>query len=362
MSLMHSIKRNIYSAILGLNSYRHQFPSNTSLPKIYYAGARSGNRGGPQVKLQLLRQLFPENKVKFNMLYLLSGSLYIPDYAINRLKDRGVKVILNQNGVFYPAWSPDVWEKKNKKMAGVLFQSDHIFYQSEFCKLCADKFLTQPKGTYEILYNGVDTSLFKPIPRKWKENRPFQFLLSGNISSSTFYRLENALDGLVEARKGGLNVDIKFSGILSTYAKDKINYLIEQKNMASYFKIGEPYSREIAPSVIADADAYLMTKHNDPCPNAVLEALACGLPVLYSSSGGVPELVGNDAGVGMQVEHSFEESFVPTSLQIAEGMERIIKNHSAFSSKARERAVSLFDVKIWAERHRRIFSKLINEG
>lgn len=40
-------------------------------------------------------------------------------------------------------------------------------------------------------------------------------------------------------------------------------------------------------------DIYLTASQNDPCSNAVLEALACGLPVLYRNDGGHPELVGS---------------------------------------------------------------------
>jgi len=43
-------------------------------------------------------------------------------------------------------------------------------------------------------------------------------------------------------------------------------------------------------------DAYVAASRNDPCSNALIEALACGLPALYRASGGHPELVG-DAGV-----------------------------------------------------------------
>lgn len=43
-------------------------------------------------------------------------------------------------------------------------------------------------------------------------------------------------------------------------------------------------------------DVYLAASVNDPASNALLEALACGLPALYRSSGGHPELVG-EAGV-----------------------------------------------------------------
>ncbi len=43
-------------------------------------------------------------------------------------------------------------------------------------------------------------------------------------------------------------------------------------------------------------DVYIAASRNDPCSNALLEALACGLPAAYLSSGGHPELVG-EAGL-----------------------------------------------------------------
>ena len=38
-------------------------------------------------------------------------------------------------------------------------------------------------------------------------------------------------------------------------------------------------------------DVYLAPSRDDPCSNALLEALACGLPAAYLRSGGHPELV-----------------------------------------------------------------------
>ena len=48
--------------------------------------------------------------------------------------------------------------------------------------------------------------------------------------------------------------------------------------------------------VLREHDVYLAASRDDPCSNALLEALACGLPAAYLASGGHPELVG-DAGV-----------------------------------------------------------------
>jgi glycosyltransferase involved in cell wall biosynthesis len=44
-------------------------------------------------------------------------------------------------------------------------------------------------------------------------------------------------------------------------------------------------------------DVYLAASRDDPCSNALLEALACGLPAAFLRSGGHPELVG-EGGLG----------------------------------------------------------------
>lgn len=55
-------------------------------------------------------------------------------------------------------------------------------------------------------------------------------------------------------------------------------------------------SHELAEELRAH-DAYVAPSVNEACSNAVLEALACGLPVLYRRSGSHAELVG-EAGLG----------------------------------------------------------------
>ena len=55
-------------------------------------------------------------------------------------------------------------------------------------------------------------------------------------------------------------------------------------------------SSELA-ELLREHDAYLAASRDDPCSNALLEALACGLPAVFLRSGGHPELVG-EAGLG----------------------------------------------------------------
>lgn len=49
--------------------------------------------------------------------------------------------------------------------------------------------------------------------------------------------------------------------------------------------------------ILREHDVFITASVNDPCSNALIEALACGLPTLYARSGGHPELVGG-AGLG----------------------------------------------------------------
>ncbi len=50
-------------------------------------------------------------------------------------------------------------------------------------------------------------------------------------------------------------------------------------------------SDELA-TILRQHDIYITASSNDPCSNALIEALACGLPAIYLNDGGHPELVG----------------------------------------------------------------------
>jgi len=57
-----------------------------------------------------------------------------------------------------------------------------------------------------------------------------------------------------------------------------------------------PIATEPLAAELRRNDLYLAPSRNDPCSNALLEALASGLPAVFRASGGHPELVG-DAGL-----------------------------------------------------------------
>lgn len=68
-----------------------------------------------------------------------------------------------------------------------------------------------------------------------------------------------------------------------------------------------PVGSEDVARLLREHDAYLAPSHDDPCSNALLEALACGLPAVYRESGGHPELVGA-AGVPFTRDEELPEA------------------------------------------------------
>ena len=90
----------------------------------------------------------------------------------------------------------------------------------------------------------------------------------------------------------------------------------------------------------------------------MLEALACGVPVVHSASGGVPELVG-DAGIGVTSDTTWERDAPPAPGELADAVRAVLAGHDAYRATARARAVERFDLAPWVDRHRQLFAELL---
>jgi glycosyltransferase involved in cell wall biosynthesis len=71
--------------------------------------------------------------------------------------------------------------------------------------------------------------------------------------------------------------------------------------------VGPLRSRELA-ELLRTQDVYLAASRDDPCSNALLEALACGLPAAFLRSGGHQELVG-EGGLGFDDAEELPDAF-----------------------------------------------------
>jgi glycosyltransferase involved in cell wall biosynthesis len=317
---------------------------------------------GGMVKFVGLQQIFPHAPRRFNILYLGSSSLPedLPQ-VLETAKRKQAKIVLNQNGVGYPAWAAEDWEAVNKPLRLALQAAQQVFYQSRFCKLSADRFLGERAGGWEILYNPVDTGHFRPAPAF-----PAGGLVLLSMGTATeWYRFEAAVRTLAELVRRGVNARLLVAGGLA-WSTDRARVEAEVRDLVAELGVGQrlevlpPYSRADAPAILHRAHLLLHTKSMDACPMVVLEAMACGLPVVYRDSGGVPELVGKDAGIGVPDETGWDRILPSDPMKLADAVEQAAQGLRPRSQAARERAVAKFDLQPWLQRHREVFASLVS--
>jgi glycosyltransferase involved in cell wall biosynthesis len=305
---------------------------------------------GGTAKFQRLAARFPNHPADFTLLYL--GSTWLPRDLRPLLalaKRRGVPVVLNQNGIAYPGWAGPQTGELNERNRRVLDAAAHVLYQSRFCKEAADRFVGEPRGAWEVLYNAVDVDRFTPGP---PATGPPVVLLYGDQTQA--YRLELALRTFAHLVAAEPQARLLVTGRL---VSDPDPLLGELQLREAVVFLGR-YAQTEAPGILRRAHVVLHTKVKDPCPSAVIEAMACGVPVVYPASGGTVELVGDEAGIGVAHPEDWEHDEPPSPAALADAVLRVLRDREGYAEAARRRAVEHFALSAWLDRHADLFASL----
>jgi glycosyltransferase involved in cell wall biosynthesis len=232
----------------------------------------------------------------------------------------------------------------------LLSAADHVLYQSEFCKRAADQWVGPTPGTWEILYNAVDVDRFVRA-----EHAPAGgpvLLLGGDQTQA--YRLELGLRTLAALRSQHPDAVLLVTGRLAV----PVEPLVSELDLGGRVHFLGRYAQRDAPALFRRAHILLHTKVNDPCPSVVIEAMASGLPVVYPRSGGVPELVGDEAGIGVPHPDGFDHDEPPAPEALADAVARVLDGLPGYAAAARRRAVDQFALEPWLHRHAELFEEL----
>jgi glycosyltransferase involved in cell wall biosynthesis len=327
--------------------------------RVFYGHDRvpaPGERAaGGTVKIQKLATRFPNTPVGFSLLYL--GTTWLPRDLrplLALVRRRGIPFVVNQDGVGYPGWAGDRTEEVNRPLRAAVLAADHVIYQSAFSKRSADLFLGEPPGEWEILANAVDVERFAPAGGPPSDGPVL--LLGGDQTQA--YRLELALRTLAAVRTTHADARLLVTGRLVSDPTP----LVQELGLGGSVELLGGYDQRDAPSVLRRAHLLLHTKMQDPCPTLVLEAMACGLPVVYPASGGTVELVGEAAGVGVPHLATWEREIPPDPRELADAVGRVLADLPAYAAAARQRAVACYALSAWLERHAALFGELVPQA
>mgnify|MGYP001826750880 CR=1 FL=1 len=329
---------------------------------LNYAGGLSPDQDGivhgGRVKLIHLAEKFPEQAGRCNILYLVSSA--VPQYAeilIKHIKERGGRIVWNQNGVAYPAWDKDNHKTTNSRLASLLHMADYVVYQSEFCRLSADRYLGKVNVPSKVLYNPVDTKLFSP-----SENPPsldtWQLLVTGTHLQPD--RVLLILKTLALLKNKGQDTKLTIAGRLGWPDGEKETLdTIEQLKLTGNVELLGSYTQDQAAGIYQSAHILFHIKYKDPCPTVPIEAMSCGVPVIGSLSGGMPELVSDEGGVLLEVPDVWDTMCYPKPEELVEAVIKVMGDIGNWRQKARQRAVRHFRKDHWLKQHHQIFTELL---
>ena len=313
---------------------------------------------GGRVKLTHLDRAFPARADSFNVLYLVSSA--IPPHALELVRfaqERGVKFVWNQNGVAYPAWAGPFTDEVNDPMRALLRAADYVVYQSAFCRASADRLLGRAECPSEVLFNPVDTALFSPA----ETPPPLTQLRLLAMGTHTYAdRVLVTLRCLAELHRTGRAARLTIAGPMQwTGADEEIRRTIGDLGLRELVTLRPAFSQSEAAEICRAHHVLLHPKYMDPCPTVVIEALACGLPVVGPASGGLPELVDAGSGRLLPVPEDWERMHSPDPAALAAAVSEIAADWPGFSTRARQRALALFRAGPWVVRHGEIFEQLL---
>jgi glycosyltransferase involved in cell wall biosynthesis len=235
--------------------------------------------------------------------------------------------------------------------------ADKIVYQSKFSRQWWERVKGETHYPNDVIYNGVDLNEFSPVG---PGDRPNDFtrllMVEGSLLGGYEFGLENAVKLLREIAHSHHNtsqVELMIVGKVSKSIQDQWDRWIRENGDPDKVKLkwtGIVPSERI-PEVDRSAHLLFSADVNAACPNTVIEALACGTPVVSFDTGALPELVGEGGGVTVSYGNNpwnLEEPDIPA---LAKGAEKILQDFNHFQDAARKRAETNFDVEIMVDRY-----------
>lgn len=215
--------------------------------------------------------------------------------------------------------------------------ANQVIYQSRFVKGWWEDWYGAARVPSSVILNGVDLNQYSP---NGAHERPTDFYrllvvegsLAGGLDSGLFYAVELARQ-LSKKHK----IELVIVGRVDPSGKKKLQ---EQRDFKIRFIDSMP--REEIPFLERSSHLLFSAEVNPPCPNSVIEAMACGLPVIGFDTGSLSELVQGDAG--RLVAHGanpwkLEPPDVPS---LAEAAVEVLQDNERFRKSARARAESVF--------------------
>jgi glycosyltransferase involved in cell wall biosynthesis len=203
--------------------------------------------------------------------------------------DAGVPVLYQELGIPY---HPPDFEAYYEQFTSVLPLCSQIAALSpKLIEHCREK-LSEPKALC-ILPIMSDESVNGRQPRRDAGNRvTFGFAARMEEIKGILVLMDAFAGALMKSQ----NISLNIAGDGSQ--RHKIAARAKALNFASRYRYHGVYTHpEECRAFMESLDVFVMPSFTEGTPNSIVEAMACGKPIIASDVGGIPDMIGDEAGI-----------------------------------------------------------------
>jgi glycosyltransferase involved in cell wall biosynthesis len=206
------------------------------------------------------------------------------------------------------------------------------------------------KNKYLKIGNVVDTNLF--VPHQNKILIPFKF-----VHVSTVNDKEKNITGIIKAAEHLLQKNISFTIDIVGDGPERAAFeeLAMQKKLLNNIIFFHGFQLpEMVAKIMANAHCFILNSNYEGLPCVLLEAMSCGIPVITTNVGAIPEII--DRKQGIIIEPNSSEA-------LCNAMQDMVENYKEYDCvEIREIIIQKYAYHAIAKDFDNIFkSVLINE-
>lgn len=235
------------------------------------------------------------------------------------------------------------WFPKRRRLAsrGLSLATHHLF---AVCRDSAERFAALagiPPERFDVLYNGVDCRRFAPSEQRDGLRAALGFgadeLVILTVASLTPVKGHARLLAAAAQVLAGTRRRVRFLWLGDGAERAALEARIRTLGLAARVQL--PGGSDKVPQYLAAADIFVLPSELEGMSNAILEAMASGLPVVAHAVGGNPELV----------DHAHSGLLCPAgdTEALAGAIGRLVRNDTerrAMGAAARRRAEQIFSL------------------
>ncbi len=205
----------------------------------------------------------------------------------------------------------------------------------------------------EIIHNFIDTDLFKPVQKCQYKKHVAPNDEKILVHTSNFRAVKRVPDTIRILELVKKEIPAKLLLIGDGPDRSECERLARELNLQNdVVFLGK---QDGLADILTEADIFLMPSQSESFGLAALEAMSCGVPVISSSVGGLPELIIHNE-TGYIAEFGDVQRMAKYSISLLKSE----KKYKAFSKNSRTRSTNVFNKEIIVPQYESYYEKILN--